>query len=284
MKKIFTLATALAIMLCCTCAATAERAPKDTWLVYWYVCGSSLESGSEQNVPGQATKDLEELAKLQFQVISETTIQSTDGESGRTRPVISSQKQPDIADRLEQAIKAGDQKRFPNYLAPQDSQDFPSNVKVLIQTGGSQKWFTADIPDNTIGRFVYDNSGVHYQGSFADADMGSVDTLADFLRYGRDVVEKDFKPTHRMFIFWNHGGLAGVCYDERSAQENFLDLNDINEAFGRVFKAAPNNPPFEIIGFDACVRATYENANNIYGFAKFRGKRVRLRLVLHRLD
>lgn len=280
MKKAYMLILILATMLFFTnslsAATPSDGSTKKTgnWLIYCYICGSDLESGSNNNSPAQATKDMEEMLNFTFEAIEEITAEESPyqynyNSSGRGRditPVKDNQKEI----KLNEAVKKSVMKKFPAYIDKETSEKFPPNVKILIQTGGAMKWFVSDIPSNTISRYVFDNRGVHYQGSFADADMGDATTLADFLQYGKDTVEKDFQPNHRIFIFWNHGGLAGVCYDERDPVDNsFLNLNDINAAFAKVYKPSPNNPPFEIVGFDACIRATYENADNLYGFARY---------------
>ncbi len=220
-------------------AAPSPEKSEDKWLIYWYISGNDLENtGSTDSAA--ATEDLQEMVNQKFISFDEESV--------------------------------GGKVNLPIHIN-HDVQISP-NIKILIQTGGCKGWLTEEIPDNTIGRYLYDNNGFHYQGSFADADMGKPQTLESFLRYGKDTIEKDFRPNHRMFIFWNHGGLVGVCYDERFTHEendddSFLDLNDIHQAFSKVYRATPNNPPFDIIGFDACIRATYENANNIYGFARY---------------
>ena len=174
----------------------------DNWLVYWYVCGSDLESDG-----GAASSDIEELLKAKL----------------------------------------------------------PSNVKVLIQAGGSEKWHNAFIKAGYTNRYLYDESGLHELETVTDTDMGAPETLAGFLQYGRD----NFSADHRVFIFWDHGGGSafGVCQDERT--ENVLDLNEIHDAFASVFNSSTDNPPFEVIGFDTCLMATYEMANDLYGFARY---------------
>ena len=175
---------------------------EDSWLVYWYVCGTDLETGL-----GAATMDMEEL----FEV------------------------------------------------------GLPSNVKVLIQTGGAQEWQNDTMEAHAIGRYLYDADGLHELAQVEDADMGSPETLADFLQYGKD----NFTADHRAFVFWDHGGgsAAGVCLDERTG--NSLKLNDIRQAFTAVHPAAPENPPFELIGFDACLMATYDVANTLHGLGRY---------------
>lgn len=177
-------------------------AAEDSWLIYWYVCGSDLESEM-----GAATADMEELLKAEL----------------------------------------------------------PPNVKVLIQTGGALEWQNDTVGANAIGRYLYDADGFHELQQVADADMGSPETLTEFLRYGND----NFTADHRAFVFWDHGGgsAVGVCLDERTGSS--LRLNDIRRAFAAVYPAAPEDPPFELIGFDACLMATYDVANMLYGLARY---------------
>ena len=174
----------------------------DTWLVYWYLCGTDLESEY-----GASTMDLSELVEAKL----------------------------------------------------------PPNVKVLVQTGGAAEWQNEIVPNGQIARFLYDNEDFKLLETLPDADMGSQSTLIDFLRYGKD----NFQADHRVFVFWDHGGgsAAGVCWDQRTG--NCLSLNDLNQAFSAVYNSAPDNPPFEIIGFDACLMATYDTASAIYGFARY---------------
>jgi len=175
---------------------------EDTWLVYWYVCGTDLETRF-----GAATTDISELMDVEL----------------------------------------------------------PPNVKVLIQTGGTADWKNSTMPNRKIGRFLYDKDGLHELEQLPDADMGSPRTLSDFLRYGKDNFEAD----HRVFVFWDHGGgsAAGVCVDEHT--KNALSLNDIRNAFTSVHTASPEQPPFELIGFDACLMATYDVANTLHGLARY---------------
>ncbi len=245
MKKISALLLIFALILGVKNFAQAAEKSADRWLIYWYICGSNLENtGGKPDALPAATEDLQEMTNMKFTFF------------GEDNPF--------------------DKLNLPNNIN-YDARISP-NVKILIQTGGCKDWRVEEFSGTTIERYIYDSEGFHYQGAFKDSDMGDAGTLEDFLRYGKEAVEKDFQPTRRMFIFWNHGGLVGVCYDERyrhdksqppDFNESFLDLNDLSAAFGKVYKASPKNPPFEIIGFDACTRATYENANNLYGFARY---------------
>ena len=181
-------------------AAASESG--DNWLIYWYVCGSDLESNY-----GAASADINEMLQ----------------------------------------------------------SEIPDNVRVLIEAGGSNEWKSSFISADRLNRYLFDSNGLHELDSMPDGDMGDPNTLADFLQFGRD----NFDADHRVFIFWDHGGGSafGVCYDERS--ENALRLNDIRSAFDSVFQASESNPPFELIGFDACLMASYDVANNLHGLTKY---------------
>ena len=173
----------------------------DSWLVYWYLCGTDLETNN-----GAASADFQEILNVKL----------------------------------------------------------PANIKVLIQTGGTNQWQNNIVESGAVERFIYDSNGLQRLETLSDADMGDANTLADFIRCGADM-----PADHRVFIFWDHGGgsAAGVCFDERTG--NYLDLNEIRQAFGAVHQPSADNPPFEMIGFDACLMATYDTVNTLDGFTRF---------------
>ena len=140
----------------------------------------------------------------------------------------------------------------------------PPNIKFIIETGGAQQWQNDTVNSNAIERYLYDSNGLQRLETLPDADMGDVNTLTDFVRYGQQ-----YPADHRIFIFWDHGGgsVGGICVDERASHA--LSLNDLTQAFGSVYGADTNNPPFEIIGFDACLMATYDTINALDGFARY---------------
>ena len=174
----------------------------DTWIVYWYLCGTDLESES-----GAASYDLQELLEVKL----------------------------------------------------------PDNVKVLIQTGGANQWQNNVVSTNAVERYLYTSGGLERLDVLEDADMGNVQTLADFIRFGKE----NYSADHRVFVFWDHGGgsAIGVCLDERTG--NLLSLNDVRTAFTSVYEPSAENPPFELIGFDACLMATYDTVSSLEGLARY---------------
>ncbi|WP_106627502.1 clostripain-related cysteine peptidase [Selenomonas massiliensis] len=142
--------------------------------------------------------------------------------------------------------------------------ELPPNVRVLILAGGTQAWQN-DVFEHPLNLYLYDADGLHELKNLPDADMGRAETLTDFLHYG----EENYPADHRVFVFWDHGGgsAAGVCYDERT--ENMLCLNDIRQAFSNVYGEHPAEPPYEVVGFDACLMASYETAATLAGYTRY---------------
>lgn len=187
------------LLLWCPSGARAA----ETWAVYWYLCGSNLESED-----GAASADLAEM----------------------------------LAARL------------------------PDNVKVVIQTGGASKWRRPGISAKNIGRYVYHAGKLEQVAKLPQSSMGDEATLTSFLAFCKE----NYSADHQVFVFWDHGGgsIGGVANDENYSFDS-LSLREIKNSFKKVYTASADHPPFEIIGFDACLMATLDTASTLNGFARY---------------
>ena len=165
----------------------------DEWAIYWYLCGSDLESGG-----GFATIDLSELLEVEL----------------------------------------------------------PKNVKVVIETGGSSVWQNDLMDAEVLQRWVYSSEGLELVDEQPLANMGDADTLADFLSFAKE----NYPAKKTAVVFWNHGGgsVSGIAFDELYGDS--LDLAELYEAFTTVWEPSLENPPLELVGFDACLMATVDVA------------------------
>lgn len=143
-----------------------------------------------------------------------------------------------------------------NDLYEMCAADIPDNVTVVVQAGGASQWDDSRLRANHINRFTiadYDFSDVEV---CAWQSMGAQNTLEDYLTWATSTYPAD----RYMLIFWNHGGgsTSGVCFDE-TADYDGLTIHEINDALYNFTEA---NPDFhlDLIGFDACLMATYEAA------------------------
>ena len=189
----------LAATLCPAVKVDAAERHKqdDTWLVYWYICGTDLESDSHS-----ATADIGEMQHVKL----------------------------------------------------------PPNVKVLIYAGGTTKWHHPTIKSGGNGIYLYSSNRMEKR-AHRNENMGDPNTLASFLKYG----EENFPADHKIMIFWNHGGVSGLCYDEG----NPLTYDELKGAFASVYGDSPEEIPFELIGFDLCLSGSYELANSISEFSHY---------------
>lgn len=199
MKKL--LLALIAAVLCLSGAGCGAQSPADgetsdqTWAIYWYLCGSDLESWY-----GCATDDLEEMLAV----------------------------------------------------------DLPENVQVIIQTGGALEWFREDIEPDRIGRYIYDSKGFRLLEEQPQANMGQAETLASFMEF----CTTQYPADRTMVVFWNHGGgsVNGAAFDV-NYQFDSLTIDEFRTAFEQVCDLSSQQPPFDIIGFDACLMATVDVAD-----------------------
>ncbi len=173
------------------------------WVIYWYLCGSDLETNY-----GAATTDLNEMLEVEL----------------------------------------------------------PSNVKVVIQTGGAAVWQNELVCADRLQRYVYDNSGLYLVDEQPSASMGDQTTLAGFLSFAK----ANYPGKHTAVVLWNHGGgsVSGASFDELYGMDS-LSLSELYEAFRSVFGENEENQPVEIIGFDTCLMATIDTAYTFSGIGKY---------------
>jgi hypothetical protein len=184
-------------------SAVPESSDGGTWAIYWYLCGSDLESGY-----GAATMDLEEMMAVKL----------------------------------------------------------PEGVEVVIQTGGASIWYNETVDADSIGRYVYDSRGLRLVDQQPQANMGDAETLAGFLEF----CTTNYPADHTMVLFWNHGGgsVSGAAFDENYGYDS-LTLTEMYTAFYSLYDLSVDDPPFDVIGFDACLMATIDTAYNFCDIAEY---------------
>jgi len=130
-------------------------------------------------------------------------------------------------------------------------------LNVVVQTGGTKNWRLNGIPEDKIARYEVAGERLTCKAQLPLASMGDRQTLEDFLQWGIET----YPAEKYMLVLWNHGGgtLGGVCYDELFGNDS-LELDEIAGALDEA------GAKFEVIGFDACLMATLENAAAVSDF------------------
>lgn len=201
MKKFLIYVSALSLLGSLPVSANDET--EETWAVYWYLCGSDLESQY-----GCATEDLSEMLEVSL----------------------------------------------------------PENVTVVVETGGATEWQNETVDPSCLERYVYQDEELSFVDSIPSASMGEASTLADFL----DFCSTNYPADHTAVIFWDHGSgsASGVSFDEIYDYDS-LTLDEIYNAFASVYELSEENPPLDLVGFDACLMATVDTASMLSDVASY---------------
>lgn len=126
-------------------------------------------------------------------------------------------------------------------------------VRLLVQTGGARQWMLEGVSSERGERYLRHNTEemVLVSELPGNVPMTQPDTLADFIRFGRE----NYPAEHYALVLWDHGGgpLGGFGLDEFYPEDS-MSLPELKEALdgGGVY--------FDFIGFDACLMATLETA------------------------
>ncbi len=138
------------------------------------------------------------------------------------------------------------------------------NVKLVMQTGGARRWENRQVNPNRTQRFLYHKGEMREVSNVALQDATDPDTLADFLRF----CKTEYPADHQILILWNHGG-GPFGYGVDSIYGNMMSLADIRDALSKAYTPNIDRPPFDLIGFDACLMSTIEVTHSLYGFADY---------------
>ena len=289
-KQIISSAMALAVTFFLLInSAAAEKS--DKWLIYWYVCGTDIEScniafGNGTNLmsddpndlklaepdrnPGDATRCIKEVEKAELSPNVKIFMQA-----GGTY-VWGHPKFRDLNAKIQTDVIAYNKNEDGTFTPVQGTvlSDKKVRVSQWFLTGSGGHTVAKPVPggNGKMGRYVYDKNHRNWHAREqlpisgqrnTSTDMGSKEGLISFLKAGQKL-EQELYPEEnirRLLIFVDHGGgINGVCIDEYT--ENMLSLKEIQDAFAEV-RDGWNNPeekPFEVVAFDACIMSVYETA------------------------
>lgn len=131
------------------------------------------------------------------------------------------------------------------------SVDYPENVKVVVQTGGSSEWHKKGVYCDYTQRFEVGRDTMYLADQSLSANMGDYKTLADFLSWG---VSK-YKADNYMLVLSGAGGgcVNGMAFDEQNENDS-LNMEEISYALSLSGKS------FDIIAFDSSLMCGLETA------------------------
>ncbi len=140
------------------------------------------------------------------------------------------------------------------------SIDYPENINVVVETGGSKEWHTNGIYSDYLQRFEMQKGSMLLADQTASADMGNYRTFRDFLQWGI----KAYPANHYMAVVYNHGGgsMTGTAFDELF-ENDCLNLEELSYAISL------SGVKFDIIGFDASLMGNLETASALSQYGDY---------------
>lgn len=137
------------------------------------------------------------------------------------------------------------------------SVNYPAGVNVIIQTGGSKKWWNYGISSTSLGRYHVENSSLVKDATLPNASMGKASTFQSFIEWGLT----EYPAEQTGVVFWNHGGaMGGVCYDE-NYNDDTLTNSEVHSALQAAFQTTNRTEKLSWIGYDACLMSVADIAD-----------------------
>ena len=258
--------------------ASAPIKEGETWAIYMYIVGSNLESGKTDQMSTAAWyMSQREAIPLQEERNAAISTQlrgvvDTILDNGLDLPNVMYAKAVTggEASLLDVFINEYINRMDDSFAASVDIEELmavtlPENVKIVLQPGGAMGWGNNMINPNRTQRFVYDSEGMHKVYEEHLSNMGHPQTLVDFLSF----CEEEYPADHTMVLFWNHGGAAFGYGQDSVFLNDMLSLEEMRWAFEQVYTLDEENPPVDVIGFDACLMASMEVAESLNGVASY---------------
>lgn len=136
--------------------------------------------------------------------------------------------------------------------------DYPSNVNFVIQTGGQSEWGTSGIDGEFLQRFVVQENSLFLKDQKQSANMGSYETLQDFLTWGVETF-----PAERYMLLIIGDGTGTEVLNDKLYDNDSLTVEELSYAVSLAGQR------FDIVGFDGAYSASYEIASSLSPYAGY---------------
>ena len=264
------------------------------WIIYWYVCGTDIET---------TRIALDPKTDLMSDDPNALILADPNRSPGDATRCIMEVERADLSPDVKIFMQAGGtyvwgHEKFRDNNAKLDTKTSLTKSSTSFADGGEEieNWFIVDeiytdentgetkrtttpVSNGKLSRYLYDKDNRDWlpRERFpisgeknTETDMGSQVGLVSFLKAGQKL-ERELYPdgnVRRVFIFVDHGqGSVNhsyfngvICKDEYT--NNMLSLKEVHDAFAEVKDGWKNSneKPFEVVAFDACLMSTYEAA------------------------
>ena len=132
----------------------------------------------------------------------------------------------------------------------------PSNVNIVIQTGGASSWSKSGISASKSQRWEVRNKKMNKVNEDTKKNMGLQSTLQEFVTWGLT----SYPAEKYGLIMWNHGGaMGGCCFDEQYNDDS-ISADEMYNAVKNARAAAGISDKLDWVTYDACLMAVQDVA------------------------
>ena len=138
----------------------------------------------------------------------------------------------------------------------------------VMEAGGSGRWFTKGIADDSVGRYMIQNGKVSKVKKLpSNTCMSEPENLTDFIVWAK----KNYPADRYMLVLWDHGGGVAFGYgqdylNKRKVKDGEMNTIQTSEVVSAIKQA---DVKFDIIGFDACLMQDLEIAAALEPYADY---------------
>ena len=143
--------------------------------------------------------------------------------------------------------------------------EMSDNIQVVVQTGGATRWSNTFINPNKTQRFLIKKDTFEEVSNLPLQRSTDPATLAEFIKF----CDENYKSDHTILVLWDHGGGPFGYGKDSIYGGEIMSISEVREALNMVYTPNEDNPPFDIIGYDACLMGNLEVAHSLNGFASY---------------
>lgn len=246
----------------------------ETWAIYQYLVASNLElSGHNQ------------LSSYVEYIAGEETKARTDAEEEHTKELLDDFMMTEDENNIPMPISFydADYDRATEDVVPEEKHEvsslawgsdildvfrqaeLPDNVTYVVQAGGAKAWKDSQVNPNRTRRFVKKGNELVEVYDAPVVSMGESETLTDFLNFCKE----NYPADHTMVILTDHGGaFKGFGWDEVYTDDG-LSLRELTEGFDNAYDLNEEEPPIDLIYFNACLMSNTDVSNAMRGVCKY---------------
>ena len=144
----------------------------------------------------------------------------------------------------------------------------PDDINVVVQAGGANSWkstYSSVINKDKRNRFHLNNKTYVKDSQDNKVNMGDEKNFREFLEWGINTYPADKIGV----VLWNHGGaMSGCCGDEQFG-DDYLTIEEANNAFRDAKINTGYASKFEFIGYDCCLMQVQDIAGINAQYAKY---------------